>query len=167
MLQHVKLRFLSANILFFTMISISMLSASALNSQEEAGSGISEAERSLVQAYNAILNAESIGADVSGLLMRLNDAAVTLSEARMAFEAGNFDEALRLAEMTSETVLVVEAETERLRVETAKTHLSRSQILFGSSVFSVSLVLSAGLLGFRYFKRRYYRRLLKMKPRIE
>lgn len=166
-LSPVRLRFLSAKILFFILISILMLSASALNSQEEAGSRISEAEQSLTQAYNAVLDGESAGVNISRLLARLNVAAATLSEAKVAFEVGNFDEALRLAELSNESALVVETETESLKVETANTRLARSQIFIGSSILGVSFVLSASLLGFRYFKRRYYRRLLKMKPRIE
>lgn len=47
--------------------------------REVASETISEAELAMGQAYEAVLDAERVDAEVSGLLVRLNDAAELLS----------------------------------------------------------------------------------------
>ena len=143
-----------------------MLSVSATGNQEIAASTISEAEQSMAQAYEAVLDAERVGADISGLLVRLNDAAVLLSEARMAFDVGDFEEATRFAESTSEIGYEVVDEAELLEIEANNAQVHRSWWFLVISALGVSVVLVASLLGYEYFKRRYYRRLSKMKPRV-
>ena len=161
-----KLRFLSATVLLFALSSTLMLSVSATGNQEVAASTISEAERSMAQAYEAVLDAERFGADVSGLLVRLNDAAALLSEARMVFDVGDFEEATRFAESTSKAVYAVVDDAELLEIEAKNAQVHRSWWLMVISALGVSVVVVASLLGYGFFKRRYYRRLSKMKPRV-
>lgn len=166
LLSTTKLRSLSTKILFLVLVSVLILSVSASNNREEAVSSVSEAEQSLTQAYKAVRDAEIVGANISGLLTRLNHAAGMLSEAKMAFDVGNFEEAVHLAETSNEVGRLVESETESLKGEAVYTSLAKLQVFIGGSVLAVSFVLFASLLCYRYFKRRYYRRLLEMKPKV-
>jgi hypothetical protein len=84
----------------------------------------------------------------------------------MAFEVGNFKEAIHFAELCSETGFEVKSEAERLEVKANYAYVNRSWWFVVGSVLGVSIVLSVSLLGYRYFKRRYYRRLLKTRPRV-
>jgi len=142
-----------------------MFSVAAADNQEIAVS-ISEAEQSMVQTYEAVLDAEKAGANVSNLLARLNNATGLLSEAHIAFEAHNFEDATRFADLASEVAWKVGSEAERLEVEANDANANRLQWFTIGSVLGVSIVISASLLGYRYFKRRYYRRLLKTRPRV-
>jgi len=162
----VRLRFLSATVLLFALSSALMPLVRAPINQEVAASTISEAEQSMARAYEAVLDAERVGADISGLLVRLNDAAALLSEARMAFDVGDFEEATRFAESTSEVGYEVVDEAELLEIEANNAQVHRSWWFLGSSALGVSVVLVASLLGYEFFKRRYYQRLSKMRPRV-
>jgi len=142
-----------------------MLSVAAADNQEIAVSIISEAEQSIVQTYEAVLDAEKAGANVSDLLVRLNDAAGLLSEAHIAFEADNFEDATRFADSASEVAWNVGSEAEKLEDEANNANANRLRWFTVGSILGVSIVISASLLGYRYFKRRYYRRLLKMRPK--
>ena len=162
-----KTSFLSATFLLFALSSTLLVSVSATaSSSERALSTISEAEESIGEAYNTVLDAERVGADVSDLLVRLNDAAALLSEAHMALEVGNLEEATRFAESTSEVGYEVVDGAERLEIEANNAQVHRSWWFMVTSALGVSVVLVASLLGYEYFKRRYYRRLLKTSPRV-
>jgi hypothetical protein len=165
-MQSSKLRFLSATVLILALFSMLTFSVSAASNQEVAASSISEAERSMAQAYKAVLDAERVDADVSGLLVRSNDAAELLSEARMAFDVGDFDEAVGYAESTSEAVNEVLDEAELLEIEAKNAQVHSSWGFLIISALGVSVVVVSSLVGYSFFKRRYYRRLFKMKPRV-
>ena len=162
----IRLRFLCATVLLFALSSALMPLVCASINKEVAAFAISEAEQSMAQAYEAVLDAERVGADISGLLVRLNDAAALLSKARMAFDVGDFEEATRFAESTSEIGYEVVDEAELLEIEANNAQVHRSWWFLGSSALGVSVVLVASLLGYEFFKRRYYQRLSKMRPRV-
>jgi len=143
-----------------------MFSVCEAASQEAALSSIVEAEEQMARTYEVVLDAEGVGADVSGLLAKLNDAAELLSKARMAYEVDNFEEAVRFAELSSGVGWEVEGEADRLEVEAGQARTNRVWWSVVGSVLAVSIVLFISLLGYQVFKRRYYKRLLKMKPRV-
>jgi hypothetical protein len=162
----IRLRFVSVAVLFFALSSMLMFSVFATVNQEVSVSVISEAEQSIEQAYEAVLDAERVGADVSVLLVRLNDGAAMLSQAHMAFEVGDFEEATRFAESTSEVGHEVVNEAELLEIEANNAQVKKSWRFLILSALSVSTVLVASILGYQYFKSRYYKRLSKMKPMV-
>ena len=162
-----KLRFLSVTVLLFTLFLILIFSVPGACNQEVAASSISEAEWSMAQAYEAVLDAERLDADVSGLLVQLNNAAELLFEARMAFDVGDFDEAAGYAKSTSEVGCEVLDEAELLEIEAANARVQSSWGFLIISVLGVSIAIVACVIGYRFFKRHYYRRLSKMKPRVE
>jgi hypothetical protein len=166
-MQSSKLRFISATVLLLVLFLMLMFSVSAAGNQDVTASSISEAELSMAQAYEAVLDAERVDADVSGLLVQLNDAVELLSEARMAFDAGDFDEAAGYAESTSEVGYDVADEAELLEMEAANAQVHNSWGYLVISALGVSVVVIAYVVGYRFFKRRYYRRLSKMRPRVE
>jgi len=166
-MQSSKLRFLSASVLLFALFSMLMFPVSAAGNQEVAASSISEAEGWMAKAYEAVLDAERVDADVSGLLVRLNDAAVLLSEARMSFDVGDFEAAAGYVESTSEVGCEIVDEAELLKIEAANARVYSSWIFLAISVVGVSVVVVASVVGYRFFKRYYYGRLVKMKPRVE
>jgi len=161
-----RLRFATSTVLLFVLSSMLMPSLSATNNQEVAASTISEAEQSMAQAYEAVLDAERVGANVSGLLVMLNDAAGQLLEARRAFSIGDFEEATRFAGLTNEVVSEVVDEAELLMIEAVNARVRRSWLFVVSSAVGVSFVLVASLVGYEYFKRRYYRQLSKTRPKV-
>ncbi len=112
------------------------------------------------------MGAESAGANASSLLVGLNDAVGLLSEAQVALEVGDFEECIRLAELSREAGSGVGHAARALEVEANDAHATLSWWFAGGSALGVSVVILASFFGYRYFKRRYYQRLLKMKPRV-
>jgi hypothetical protein len=58
-------------------------------------------------------------------------------------------------------------EAAKLKTEAEQAEINRTWLYSIISVIAVSAVSVASLVGYRYFKRWYYERLLKMKPAVE
>ena len=167
MQNNTKLCFISATVLLFVLFSMLIFPVFAAGNQEDAASSLSEAELSMGQAYAAVLDAESADADVSGLLVRLNDAAKWLSWAHMSFGVGDFDEAFGYAESTSDLGYEIVDEAKLLEVEAANARVYSSWVFLAISVVGVSVVVVGSVVGYRFFKRYYYDRLAKMRPKVD
>jgi len=153
-------------VLFAFVSSVFVLGTMALDVEEVALSAIESADLAVDLAYEAVLEAEGAGANVSGLLDELNDGAEALSKAYISNRVGDFDDAVYFADLCGDLVGGIEAEANELRdvavVERDQRLLSTS---FGS-VFAVGGIFCGGFFGWRFFKSRYHRRVLKMKPEV-
>ena len=149
-------------ILFSAVVSC----VSAESNRDVAVSSISDAEQALVQAYEAVLGAEKAGANVSVLLVRLNIGVDSLVDARRAFEMGDNEEAVRLANSAGNVAGEVWDEAARISVEAGDAAVDRAWVFLVVSVVTVSAVVAVSWVGYRFFKRWYYGRLLKMKPKV-
>jgi len=138
----------------------------AANSEDTAATSIEGAENALVSAHQAVLEAEQVGANVSGLLAQLNDAGEFLAKAHMAHTLGDFDEAIRLASLCSEISESVKDEADEMRVKAYDLRVMGSWLTMSVSLVGVVVVSFGSFWGWRVFKRRYIRRVLKMKPGV-
>ena len=156
-----------AGILILTFILYSVLSFSARGvNYLEFGATTSEAEQAMVAGFEATLDAERAGANVSSLLVQLNEGAEFLAAARMAFEDGNYSEADRLSGLSREVGAQVESAALILKAEAYNAAASRYRLYLVSSAVAMIIVLLATLLGYRFLKKRHLDRLLKMKPEL-
>jgi hypothetical protein len=127
---------------------------------------LADAEEVLDSAYDAVFEAEEAGANVTGLLVRLNVGGEYLSEAFVWFRLGVFENASRFAGFCREVVGGVLGEAVGLRDEAER--LAREDFLvrvFGSAV-GVVVVLVLGFFVWGIFKRRYRKSLLGFKPEV-
>jgi hypothetical protein len=134
---------------------------------DEAQDAINSAESQLNLVYGAVLEAESVGADVSGLLVKLNNSSVLLSEAVNQYRIGNFSEAKVFAVQCFDSLNGVDVEADVLRDGAV---FARKQLLFVSAIesaFGIGIVLYVGFFGWRFFRKKYYRRVLEMKPEVQ
>jgi hypothetical protein len=160
------LDFVSAAFCLLVLSSLLPMALSASVEQDLAASSLANAEQALVLAYEAVLNAEKAAANVSVLLVKLNVGADNLLNGRRAFEMGDNTEALRLANLSSGVASEVWDEAARLSVEAGDSAVERSWVFLVVSVVAVSVVAVGSWVGYRFFKRWYFGRLLKMKPRV-
>jgi len=138
----------------------------AAYTKDEASRSIQWADEAVSSAFEAVLEAEAAGANVSELIMKLNEAVGFLAEASVLVENGEFG---RIIEVTNRSVDIakdVEAEASSLRV---------SALSHRDFVFKVSLVGSiGGVLSFlflmfflwRRFRGFYARRILSLRPEV-
>ena len=138
----------------------------ASNSEDIAAASIEGAENVLVSAYQVVLEAEQVGANVSGLLAQLNEAGELLAEAQVAFRLGDFDEVVLSANNCSEIGENVKIEADELRIAAYGSRITGFWFTMTGSMVGVVAVGFGSFWSWRVFKRRYYTRALKMKPGV-
>jgi hypothetical protein len=157
------LRFVVVSVFLFSLLSVSGVGAT---NGDVVALEVAEAERALVLAYNAVLEAEEAGANVTSLLTRLSAAGEFLSEAYVFVHLGNFEGAARLAGFCVEVADDVEVEAILLREEAAR--IERADVftkVFGSAV-GVVIVVVGGFLLWSLYKRRYLEKVLDSRPEV-
>jgi len=153
-------------VLFAFMSSTFVLGTMALGVEDVALSAIESAELAVDLAYDAVLEAEGAGANVSGLLNELNDGAEALSKAYVSNRIGDFDDAIYFADLCYDLVAGIEAEANELREVAVIDGNQRLLLTSFGSVLAVVCICCGGFFGWRFFKSRYHRRALKMKPEV-
>ena len=135
-------------------------------SQEEAEAKIGEAEGAFNSAYNAVLEAEMAGANISTLIVKLNVAGGFLAEAKNAIRAGNFSDAFIKAGNCLATLDGIVEDASKLK---GLAMAEAQKALWQGLAFSClgSFAFLAGLFYFwSMFKSAYTKKLLKMKPEV-
>jgi hypothetical protein len=133
---------------------------------DEASSSVGEADVAVRQAFNATLDAERAGANVSGLILRLNEAGGILTEAEIALKDGNSSEAAGKAVQCIGIAQSVKGDADVLKASA----LDEAQTVFWTSltfsVVSIAAFAVVLVLVWRWFKRGYTRKVLGMKPEV-
>lgn len=129
-------------------------------------SDVADADAAVRSAFNAALQAEKAGANVSGLLARLDQAGLLLTEAEIASASGNSTDAISKAGQCIGIAESVESDAIALKASASKAGQSVfwSYLTF-SAVSGVVFVIVLGLVWWR-FKRGYAGKLLGMKPEV-
>jgi hypothetical protein len=139
---------------------------SVVRGADEASSSVGEADVAVRQAFNATLDAERAGANVSGLILRLNEAGEILVEAEIALGNGNSSEAASKAGQCIGIAESVKGDADVLKASA----LEKAQTVFWASLaFSVvGIAVFVVVLEFvwRRFKRGYVGKMLGMKPEV-
>ena len=95
-----------------------------------------------------------------------NEAGELLTNARMKYELGNYDQAASLASSCSEISKKVKSEASELQHEASVLWAMDVGLAMTESVILMIAVILGSLWSWRAFKKRYYKRILKMKPEI-
>jgi hypothetical protein len=153
-------------IFVFAISSFSLVATVSAVSESEATLASNDADETVALAYTTTLKAEEAGADVSDLLTRLDEAGGFLAHAHMAHRSGDFDDAVHFAKLAKSTGEEVQNAANSLEVlaRGESQHLLLFTLI--GSVAGVVLIVLGSFLGWRVFKRRYYRKVLKMKPEV-
>jgi len=164
-----KRQFAKASVLFlfvFAVVGLCLHNVSCVKATDDALSKIGEAGNNLQQAFEAVLDAEKAGANVSRLTDVLNEAGRLLMEAEIAYRSGNLSEAASKANASFLTGETVKGEALDLKGSALK---EGQKVLWLNSVFSLAggITLIVGLVFvWSYFKRVYSKRLLDLKPEV-
>lgn len=121
---------------------------------QEADARVREAENKILEGYSAALEAEKAGANVSELLITLNEAGWLLSRAKLAYNYSDYDLAVEFA---NQSITVLEGFIERadaLREDAVQAGFFDFALNFvGSAVGGVAVVIGGYAIWF-YSKRR-------------
>lgn len=134
---------------------------------DEAAEAMGRAERDLGSAFVAVAEAEGAGANVSVLLGKLDAAGVFLSEADAAFRVGDYESAFSSAAACSSAVEGVIGDAARLKVAAELNQKVAFVVTLVASGVGVAVISVCAFFGWIFLKRRYFRRVLDMKPEVE
>ncbi len=153
-------------LLVLVLVGLFSRSVFVVRGADDAVSSVGEADAAVRGAFNATLNAEKAAANVSGLILRLNEAGVLLDEAEVALANGNSSEAARKAGQCIGIAESVKSDADALKASA----LDQAGTVFWTyltfSVVSSAVFVVVLLLVWRRFKRGYTGRVLSMKPEV-
>ena len=154
-------RALNRHYRFFSFLAVlAVLSAFAwapvvLGAEVDAASAIASARQQLVVCYQASVDSERVGANITHLTRVLTDAGELLSDAELAFSKGDFDVALDLAVQCREGLLNFASEANALAVSAAEAkNVDFLTNVAGSGVGIVAVVV-IGVTVWFLVKKRY------------
>jgi hypothetical protein len=153
-------------VLFTVIPSVSVFGIRVADAEDISLSTVEGAEETVIEAYEAVLEAETVGADVSGLLDRLDIAGAYLALARMCSRTGNIEGAMDNARLSVEALDGLVEEAWSLRDKAVRKAGERFWMAIGGSVVGVAVVVCGGWFGWGWFKTRYSQRSLEMKSEV-
>ena len=159
MISNLKLLLILALLSFF-LFPIFTLKVGASN-DDMAALSVIRAEEALASAYEAVLEAEQAGANVSELLDRLNVAGEHFAEANMLYRLGDFDGAVHSADIARPPAEEVRRSAEELKIDAYESWIASLLIRITGSIVGVIAAVIVIFIGWRIFKRRYLRQVQK------
>jgi CHASE3 domain sensor protein len=133
---------------------------------DQTASKLQAANSAVEQAFNAVLDAEKAGANVTGLLGQLNVAAGVLAQAENSYRTGDSN----TAAVQADSVLPIAQEVTTAAQDAKQTALVSGQNAFWSTiaftVIGAFVFVLALFLVWRRFKRSYINSLSEAKPEV-
>lgn len=161
------LRFIGGLFVLSVLLSSgSVLGLKAADVDIMALSSLTNVEEAVFEAYSIVLAAEVAGANVSVLWDRLNFAGEYLALAKMSLRIGNLDGAETNTRLSVESLEGVVEEAEVLKATAVRELSEYSQIVIVGSVIGIVTIILCSLLSWNWFKKRFYTRVLKMRPEV-
>ena len=144
-------------VLFLTAILITILNVSSVVSaqQNDAASAISAAQNNLIHCYDAAKAAESAGANISQLTVRLNSAGLLLTRAEWAYSIGNFGLASNLAVQSQNELDSFISDANSLKASAAQSRTYDFLLNVVGSILGTVAVVVGSFVVWRFFKRKY------------
>ena len=130
----------------------------------QASSIIAEADNSAKDTFVAVAEAEEAGVNMSSLTARLDEAGKALSEANVAFRAGDYENARLFAEQCLSLIEGMGSEAKALKASAETARQNQLMLTAAFSSVGLSALFVAGLFGWKFIKARFVRQALKMKP---
>jgi hypothetical protein len=132
--------------------------------QAGANGAIASAQTALKGCYDSVKQAEAEGANVSSLMVTINNGAGLLSQAQLAFAGGDFDSAFSYASQSQSIFNGVVSQANALR-DSALQQNSQKFLVTMVPLFISAAVLAAGI-GVYVFLGRKERRSFNGAPAV-
>ncbi len=145
---------------YFTMFAM------AQADDNHAVSALANSERELASSFQAVSKAADLGANVSKLVAHLNEAGNFLALAKMSYRLGQLNETISYAVLCSDIALNVRNEADTLAADNSGVFLAELRLTIVESLLSLVIVVFGTFWVWRFFKKRYIKRVLDMKPEV-
>lgn len=133
---------------------------------QNVDSKLQAANSAIIQAFNAILDAEESGANVTDLINQLNVGSELLAQANIEYATGNLSSAANNADAVLPIAheVLVDAQNAKQTISVSGQTTSWSTLALASvGIFSFVLVL---FLLWRWLKKKYVTNLYDTKPEV-
>ena len=151
---------------FMFILMFSLFAHACFADKVEAEKALVDAENDLASAYVAVGEAEKAGANVSKMLVKLKFAGTLLVDAYNASRLDDYNRTCLFAINCSESVNGIVDEALSLKLEAENAYSGRLFMTAALSSVALCVLFVLGLFGWRFLKRRYLRRVLRMKPEV-
>ena len=163
----IRCKLLSTTFLAILTLSLCILCIYPAAAQtDQTTSKLQAANTAVNQAFNAVLDAEKAGANVTGLLAQLNTAAGILAQAENSYRSGD----LNTAAAKADSALPIAQQVITAAQSAKQTALVSGQNSFWSiivlTVIGAVVFVLVLFLVWRWFKRRYIKNLSEAKPEV-
>lgn len=141
-------------LIWFGYVCLSVNEVAGEVSEAEAKSAIKAADNDVLVCYSAVADASKAGANVTALLITLNEAGGLLSKAKLAYNNSNFTSAFNFAVQSQDKLKGFVGEAEGLRESAMQANYEDFMFnVVGSGVGAVA-VLVGGYIVWVILKRR-------------
>ncbi len=123
--------------------------------EADARDAVEAAQSIFVSDYRAVADAEKAGANVSSLLITLNEAGDLLSRADLALAEHDYETAFANASKAQQLLSGFADEASALKDDAAERGHSDFLIYFVGSIVGTAIVVLASFLVWRVVKRKY------------
>jgi hypothetical protein len=148
-----KLAFLAALTLMFS-VAGGIFWVFAVD-ETDARSAVAAAEERIVVCYQAVADADGVGANVTVLLFVLNEAGELFSKAALAYEMGNFGSALDFALLSQKRLSGFVGEADVLREDAMQQSYWDFLVNVVGSIVGSVVVVCGGFVVWFFLKRKY------------
>ena len=123
--------------------------------EDDARQAVSSARLNVVTCYSAVVDAERSGANISDLLVTLNEAGGLISQADLAFGKSDFGSAVNFASQSQQLLSGFVDQAQMLRDSAAQKRSWDFLIYVAGPILGAAGVLVASLNVWVFLKRRY------------
>ncbi len=145
---------------------MSGLVLSAFCANGDASLQLAAADKAVGEAFDAVREADSVNANVSLLVDRLNVSSRVLADAHEAFRLGNYTEAESLASQCINLVSDVVSQAASIRNQANRENEDRLLLTTSMSSVGIGALSAFGIIGWHWLRRRYVKRALGSKPEV-
>jgi ATP-dependent Zn protease len=154
-------------LLIILALSVCLLSVQQAAAQsDQASSKLQVANDAVNQAFNAVLDAEKSGANVTDLMFRLNYAIGILAQAENSYRTGYFDKSSAQAESVLPLAQKVTLDAQNAKKTATISSQNTFLLTIAFTIIGMILFLEILFLVWVWFKRRYIKNLSGAKPEV-
>lgn len=135
--------------------------------EDESYSRITEANKLICEAFEAVLEAEKVGANVTSLIAQLNSAGDLLAEARTHYRCQNYKEAYNSADIAAQKVEGIAKKAEQMKTLASVEYREKSFQTTVPSIATAFVIVVASFAVWLILKRRYTEKVLEMTPEVQ
>jgi len=153
--------------IFLTTFMIVNISCGFAIELTEVALAINEAELKLKSAFVAVSKADDVGANITGVVTKLEVAGLLLTEAKLALRVDDYDAANSHAIECINTAEKLIIDADQLTVDAERKQNDNILFTVIGSIGGLVLLIILGITFWRVLKKRYFRKVLDMKPNVE